>query len=126
MQPVSMSLCVCVCVWGGGSYSVIAPMAVGVAAADLSSSLLVVPAPNVPHKVRCRLCMVMTSRRNVKPHVSINEIACYRTERPLVGCADPISVLELKKNEVDTPSVPTYDPVLEQQKQNVDLILNKT
>ena len=124
----------------------IAPMAVGVAAADLSSSLLVVPAPNVPHKVRCRclhLCMVflctgahhlvrlarvpvvMTSRRNVKPHVSINEIACYRTERPL-GCADPISVLELKKNEVDTPSVPTYEPVLEQQKQNVDLILNKT
>ena len=39
-------------------------------------------------------------------HVSINKVACYRTERTLVGCADcperahPISVLELTNNEV--------------------------
>ena len=43
-------------------------------------------------------------------HVSINEEACYRTERTLMGCTDPpiieggsvhpISVLEFTKNEV--------------------------
>ena len=42
-------------------------------------------------------------------HVSINEVACYLTERTLMGCADPlrrgvhrppISVLELTNNEV--------------------------
>ena len=37
-------------------------------------------------------------------HVSITEVACYRTERTLVGCADrrppPFLVLELTNNEV--------------------------
>ena len=30
------------------------------------------------------------SHRNVKPHVSINEVTCNRTERALVGSADPL------------------------------------
>ena len=34
--------------------------------------------------------IIMMSHRNVKPHVSINEVACYRTERTLMGCADPL------------------------------------
>ena len=29
--------------------------------------------------------------RILKPHVSINEVACYRTERVLVRCVDPPS-----------------------------------
>ena len=29
--------------------------------------------------------------RNVKLHVSINEMACYQPERTLMGCADPPS-----------------------------------
>ena len=42
-------------------------------------------------------------------HVSINEVPCCRTERTLMGCADPlegrksahpISILELTENEV--------------------------
>lgn len=58
------------------------------------------------------------SHRNVQPYVSINEVACCRTERNTVGgtsdTATPtphtlffkgsensISVLELTKNEVD-------------------------
>ena len=47
----------------------------------------------------------MMSHRNVQPHVSINGVACYRTEgtdgvrRPpfLRGSVPPISVLELTK-----------------------------
>ena len=31
------------------------------------------------------------NHRNVQPHVSINEVACYRTERTLAGCSDPAS-----------------------------------
>ena len=31
------------------------------------------------------------SHQNGKPHVSINEVACYRTERTLIGCANPPS-----------------------------------
>ena len=39
---------------------------------------------------------------------SVPEVACYRIERTLMGCADPlrtISVLELTKNEVDGGSL---------------------
>ena len=59
----------------------------------------------------------LMSHRNVQPHVSINEVACCRTERNTVGgtsdtptptphtlflrVRSPISVLELTKNEVD-------------------------
>ena len=35
----------------------------------------------------------MMSHRNCKSYstvVSINEVACYRTERTLTGCADPL------------------------------------
>ena len=34
--------------------------------------------------------VIPMSHRNVQPHVSINEVACYRLERTLMGCADPL------------------------------------
>ena len=34
--------------------------------------------------------VIIMSHRNVQPHVSINEVACYRTERTLMGCTDPL------------------------------------
>ena len=77
--------------------------------------------------------VIIMSHRNAQPHVSINEVACYRTERTLMECADPpllrgsvhpISVLELTNNKVvrgesslatlhflaaaNAPSLPTY------------------
>ena len=62
----------------------------------------------------------------MRAHVSNEmEVACYRTERTLMGCADPlrrgsvhpISVLELTKNEV-VGGVVTGQLVLEVQAPN--------
>ena len=35
------------------------------------------------------VCSIIMSHRNVQPHVSLNEVVCYRTERTLMGFADP-------------------------------------
>ena len=37
----------------------------------------------------------MTSHRNVQPHVRANEVACYRTERALMGFACLVLVMIL-------------------------------
>ena len=36
--------------------------------------------------------IIMMSHRNVEPHVSINEVACYRTERMLMGCTNSLLI----------------------------------
>ena len=58
------------------------------------------------------------SHRNVQPHVSKDEVACYRTERNtdggtpdtpsrvLGGSVRPSSVLELTKNDEGESSMP--------------------
>ena len=37
------------------------------------------------------MVIVTMSHKNVQPHVSINEVACYRSERTLMGFAEPPS-----------------------------------
>lgn len=68
----------------------------------------------------------MLSHKDVQPHVSINDAACYQTEATLMRCASipskgvvhPISVLQLPENEVyassmsrtaDSPSISVAD-----------------
>ena len=44
------------------------------------------------------------SHRNMQPHVSIHVVACYRTERTLMGCALPATFLR-GVSKVPPPSV---------------------